>query len=143
MAKGKHNNGCSEVILVVLVLAFLGGGLAAVGKLFLYAIGLYLAVIAIWLYFICSAPNPNRSVTHSKTWMGDKKKTIEYHDSGKEIQQVSGQNWLGQRTKKTYVTKPGQHSSQARAQTCRTCGASVASTNGSYYCACGRRWGRR
>ncbi len=147
MAKNSGNEGCGYLILIALGLVVMSGGFAALGQLLYGAIGLGILGIVVFavvkIISLIEAPAPSRTATHSTTWLGDKKKTIEYHDTGKEVQQITSSDWLGRKTNKTYVTKPGRQRQKVRYQTCNRCGSSVASTDGSYHCSCGRRWGRR
>jgi hypothetical protein len=82
-------------------------------------LGLLWIVVAVvtWISSWFNAPAPSRTVTHSTTWRGDKKKTIKYQDTGKEVQQISSSDLLGRKTKRTYVTKPGEQRQSVRYQT--------------------------
>ncbi len=150
MAKGSGSGclgvGCGSLMAVILLMALVSGGIkgftdavSAIFALGILAIAAYFAIRFVW--FLDRSP-PQRTVKYGTTILGDKTKTIQYHDTGKEVEQVTGNDWLGRKTKKTYVTKPGQRTPAIRYQDCRSCGAPVASIDGSYVCSCGRRWGR-
>lgn len=145
----KHNNdstsGCLGCIVLVVIGVFIYGGFAAITDLFQAAIALavlaFFAFIVYWLVSAWSRPDPSKTVTYGTTWFGERTKNIKYHDTGKEVDQVTSTSLLGQTTKTTYVSNPG--TPQAAFQKCHRCGASVASMDGSFHCDCGKRWGRR
>jgi hypothetical protein len=154
MANQPNYNGLTTwAILGTLVLFVALGGLSALGSMFVSIVSIaafgyasYLVVkVLVWLF----SASPVKTVTRSKTWSGGRKTSIEYHDTGKKVEYVSGTNWLGRNTKKTYV-KPGDRrknvgdrNPRSRSQQCKKCGSAVFSTDGSFSCSCGRRWGRR
>jgi hypothetical protein len=144
MAKS-DDGGCGFLMGIGLLWLLLTGGFAAVGEAINGIIWMSVLAVAVWVVMkvISAMRSPIKTVTFSSTLLGDKKKTIAYKDSGKEVEQITGSNWLGQKTKKTYITKPGSPGGRVRYQTCHSCGASVASTDGSYQCGCGKQWGRR
>jgi hypothetical protein len=148
MAKNSSSGGCGVLILIALGALALIGGLPALGQvpygvtvLAVLAVGVFVVVLVVIVASSSSGMRaPSKTETSSTTLLGDKKRTIQYHDTGKEVQQNTSSDWLGRKTRKTYVTKPGRQRQRVRHQTCWDCGASVASTDGSYHCACGNRW---
>lgn len=70
--------------------------------------------------------------TYGQGFFEDKMKTQVYGPDGHEV--GSGQ------TKPRFLG--GTNTTHVRYQDCRNCGNSVASTDGRFFCTCGRRWGR-
>ncbi len=115
------------------------------------AILLAVAGVAIYCFFAWDSTGKSKTVTHSKTFFGNRKRTTEYHDTGKVVEQVSSPTWTGGTKRETKVVRPGQRASTSndggyrrgtRPQTCRKCNESVSGVEGRYVCSCGNRWGR-
>jgi hypothetical protein len=133
MAKSDNSSGCGCLLVIAFVVVTWQMGFHPFFWLIL------LGIIVLIVLAVKTAPsNPSKTVTYSKSVFGGRKKNVKYHDTGKEVQQVTDTTWTGNKRKRTYVVQRGN-----RYQVCRICGSSVASSNGSYYCGCGNRWGRR
>ncbi len=142
MGRRSESSGDSD-LLVWFFDVFTLVGTAIVQCLVLVIAGLVQVIAGLIAMFSESEKNRARTVTFSRTFWGDRKKTIDYHDTGKRVEQVRTTNLLGNREFRTYVTRPDQGPSKKRYQRCRNCGATVGSSDGFYNCSCGRHWGRR
>ncbi len=144
MARKNDNSGCGCLIIVLgLVLFYSSPG---------FAILLAVGGAVIYLLFRLMAGEKVRTVTHSETFLGNRKKKIMHHNTGKVVEQVTSPTWTGGTKKVTRVVnrgQPGGRSSSstyprgARPQACNKCGDTVTGIEGRYVCACGHRWGRR
>lgn len=133
MAQGDNGSGCGCLLVIAFVLVTWHLGFHPFFWLIL------LGVIVLVVLAVKAAPStPSKTVTYSTSIFGDRKKNITYHDTGKQIQQVTDTTWAGNERKRTFVVQPG-----VCYQKCRRCGSTIASSNGSYYCGCGHRRGRR
>jgi hypothetical protein len=133
MAQSDNGSGCGCLLVIAFVLVTWYMGFHPFFWLLLFG------VIVLIVLALKAAPSaPSKTVTYSKSVLGDRKKSITYHDTGKEVRQVTDTTWAGNKRKRTFVVQQG-----LRYQKCGRCGSSIASSNGSYYCGCGHRWGRR
>ncbi|MDG2387848.1 MAG: hypothetical protein P8M30_00880 [Planctomycetaceae bacterium] len=101
----KNNNSGSGWLIGLIVVGF-----------FLYAnpgIAILLAVggVAIYFFFAWDSTGKSKTVKHSKTFFGNRKRTTEYHDTGKVVEQVSSPTWTGGTKRETKVVRPGQRTS--------------------------------
>ena len=82
-----------------------------------------------WLWPRLSRRPSKRDRRFTNFW-GQRRRQINYYDTGKQVDQVHRTTWRGERIKDTYVTK-----------TCYRCGRTVTEVrNGVYRCSCGNRF---
>ena len=131
-AGAANTRGCAIVFWIGMLMVLFGSGFNAMVGFFssivLIAI-LGLAILVLYQFFTwLNGPGPDRviTVTRRKDFFGNPTKEIQITNTGKS----SGR-------------RANSGSRRASNQACRSCGATVSSTDGSYHCSCGRIWGRR